>query len=285
MTDTDYQSLVLEVPSNITSNYSGFMPYLNIASLAHRFCMTSIETWALGQFKRVMCSSALHISHWYWHNDELLGALLYVKLTSDRELEHHVRNMIQCYIQHRVSSPVLSEDEWKAVRLVEFYQLPLLKQQDPALFGHIFCVVLSVVGHKTSLWKRFDRDTRYKLLAAHVYLTPLPSTLPTSWIHNTSEISAAIEVPARPGCFNECSRRFNDALSKTFNSTYCSELKRDSPLSGVTALCKLATHRQSLSEEFRHTKCQCANKMLSVIDLKMDALFSEIAEKYHDCLD
>jgi hypothetical protein len=271
MTDPAYRSLVLDFPNDAKPNTEDFNRYLDIASLAHRFCMASVEAWALDQLRRVI-RSARHLAYLYWESNELLDALFYTKLTSDRELEHNVRNVIECYMLRSASV------------LVELYQHSSLKQQDPILLGYIFCVVLSA-GHQSSLWQLFTRDARSKLLAAHVYLTPLPSTLPTSWIRNTSEISAAVKTQARPSCFRECSKSFTEALGRIFSSTYCSELKKDSPLSGVKALCKLATHRQSLAESFKHTECQCVNKLLSVVDLKMDSLFSELAEKYHDRLD
>jgi hypothetical protein len=279
MTDPAYRSLVLDVPKDAKPRIQDFNCYLDIANLAHQFCMTSIEAWALDQFKRVM-RSAEHLAALYWDGDELLDALRYTKLTSDRELENSLRNVIQRY--------VLLYLRYKGVRragvLVNLYQHSSLKQEDPVLFGYIFCVVLSA-GHQSSLWKLSTRDTRSKLLAAHVYLTPLPSTLPTGWIRDTFEISAAVEIQTRPSCFHECSQRFSDALHKTIDSKYCAQLKKDSPLAGVTALCKLAVHRQSLAESFKHAECQCVNKLLSVVDLKMGALFSELAEKYHDRLD
>ncbi|KAG8740559.1 hypothetical protein FRC12_015955 [Ceratobasidium sp. 428] len=286
MTDPDYQSLVLGVTNETGfGSWFGlsapFKRYLDIASLAHRFCMDSVETWALGQFKGVM-RSAKGISNSSPDYTDLFGALEYSKLTSDRELERDARNLAQCCISNINSATrTLPPNPISCNALVRIYKDPLLKQKDPALFGHAFCVVLSA-GHLSMIWKALTRDDRSKLLAAQVYLTPLPSTLPTGWIHNLSEISEAVNTQSRQNCFVNCSRSFINRFAQIING---SDLLKDSPLVGVTAVSKLATHRQSMAETFKVAKCGCASQLLAAIDLKMDTLLTELAEKYHDHID
>ncbi|KAG8736166.1 hypothetical protein FRC10_009638 [Ceratobasidium sp. 414] len=281
MADPDYRSLVLEVTNELAHNRTTFKRYLDIASLAHRFCMDSVETWALGQFKRVVqfLKSGTIL---FWEDADLFRALAYSKLTSDRELEHNVRNLAQFHISFLGSIPIIpNQTSYRIDTLTRVYKDALLKQQDPALFGHIFCVILSA-GHQSSTWKALTRDDRSKLLAAQVYLTPLPPTLPTSWIQSTSEISAAVGVQSRQSCFSKCSQQFLNRFSQLVNR---SDFIKDSPLTGVTALSKLATHRRSIAEGPRLAICTCYDQLLAVVDLKMDELFTELAEKYHDRLD
>jgi hypothetical protein len=287
MTDPAYRALVLDASDQTKHDCDALKRYLDIASLAHRFCMDSVEAWALDQFKQVV-GSAKRISQSVSSHKDLLDALLYCKNASDRELEHNVRNMLQCYLQISTQTrydPSL-QDTYKVVSLAQLYQNRSLKQQDPALFGHIFCVVLSA-GYQSFLWQMLTREARSKLLAAQVYLTPLPPTLPTTWIHRISEIAAAIDAKTHPNCFHQCNRDFESTLNRVFDSALYSGLTKDSPLAGVTSISKLATYRQLLAENLSLAvvKCKCRSQLLSVFDLKMNTLFTELAEKYHDRLD
>ncbi|KAG8685267.1 hypothetical protein FRC08_013215 [Ceratobasidium sp. 394] len=282
MTDPDYRSLVLDVPEGSLFDQAAFKRYLGIASLAHHFCMDSVETWALAQFKRVMRSSKQAIMQ-FWDHKDLLNALVYSKLTSDRELESNVRNLLQCHFLFlsSVRDPLPTPGTYPINVLTRVYKDTLLKQQDPALFGHIFCVILSA-GHQSLVWKALTRDDRSKLLAAQVYLTPLPPNLPTSWIQHMPEIYGAVNHQSRQICFPNCSQSF---LIRFYQLVDHSDLAKDSPLAGITALSKLVTHRQSIAEEFKMARCTCASQLLAVVDLKMDELFTELTEMYHDHLD
>lgn len=280
MTEPAYKELVLDATGPPGSS-DPFTRYLGIASLAHRFCMTEIETWALGQFKRVLHPHH-RLSSWFWAHDTLLEALFYSQLTSDRELEHDVRNLVQCYLQIPSNTTL---DPSRYISIGQLFKHPTLKKQDPALFGHIFCVLLSA-GYQSPLWKdHLTRDDRSKLLAAQVYMTPLPKTLPTDWIRDSSKIDSAIDAKAQPRCFYDCSRRFRQTFESNFN--FRGELDRDSPLVGITALAGLAKRRELLVVDLKSStsKCDCASQLLSIVDLKMDSLFTEIAEKYHDRID
>ncbi|QRV83196.1 hypothetical protein RhiJN_11212 [Ceratobasidium sp. AG-Ba] len=136
--DPEYRSLVLDATDLSTHSPEIFKGFLDIASLANRFCMETVEAWALGQFKRVMQSCA-RITPLFASHADLLDALSYTKLTPDRDLEHDVRNMVQCYT-HSLKSTTNSVSSNGIVLL---YRDSLLKKQDPAVFGHMFCVLLS----------------------------------------------------------------------------------------------------------------------------------------------
>ncbi|KAG9093017.1 hypothetical protein FRC06_011710, partial [Ceratobasidium sp. 370] len=248
MADPDYRSLVLHVPDERVLNQAAFKRYLDIARLAHRFCMDSVETWALGQFKRVT-QSYTRATAPPLNPTNLFDALAYSKLTADRELESDIRNLARCYISSlsHVPLPTPNTNQIKVSILTRVYEDAALKQQDPALFGYIFCVVLSA-GHESPVWKALTRDDRSKLLAAQVYLTPLPCTLPIGWIQNPSEIFAAVDVQSRQICFHNCSQIFIRRFCQLANRP---DFINDSPLVGVAALSKLATHRQSIAKEFK----------------------------------
>ncbi|QRV97384.1 The BTB (BR-C, ttk and bab)/POZ (Pox virus and Zinc finger) domain [Ceratobasidium sp. AG-Ba] len=278
VTDPDYRSLVLDAADESNRNPQSFRRYLDIASLSHRFSMEAIEKWALGQFKRVMQSSARITSSFSSHTD-LLEALSYSKLTSDRDLEYDVRNMAQCYTC--VLKPYLLNPFWLS-QIMVLYRNSQLKKEDPAVFGHLFCLVLSE-GHTSSLWAAFNRDERAKLFAAQAYLTPLPSSLATSWIQNTNEISSGVDNTQRSSCFYSCAQSLTNRANQLFKAH---ELTKDSPLAGVKALTMIPTQRQQLAEGApKLAKCTCTRQLLTVIDAKIDKLFTELAASYHDRLD
>ncbi|KAG8719208.1 hypothetical protein FRC09_011475 [Ceratobasidium sp. 395] len=251
--------------------------------------MSSVEVWALDQIKLVM-NSAERLSSTIQNNDSLLDILFYCKTTPNRELEENFRSLLQCYLQLPPGRwGYLGNDTqtqtWGTITLAHLYQHPTLKQQDPALFGHVFCVVLSA-GRQSIIWEALTRETRLKLLAAQVYLTPLPSTLPISWISKPAEITLSLDAKTQPSCFYSCRGDFDSAIKDAFDSALYSKLSADSPLAGVTSLSKLAVYRQMIAQRFKrsaakHT-CKCRAQLLSAFDAKMNTLFTELAEKYHE---
>ncbi|QRV97383.1 The BTB (BR-C, ttk and bab)/POZ (Pox virus and Zinc finger) domain [Ceratobasidium sp. AG-Ba] len=261
--DPEYRALVLDatdLPSHSPEIFKGF---LDIASLANRFCMETVETWALGQFKRVMQSCA-RITPLFTSHADLLDALSYTKLTPDRDLEHDVRNMTQCYT-HTLKSTTNSAS---SNGLVLLYRDPLLKKSE---------------GYKSQLWQALTRDERAKLFAAQAYLTPLPSSLPINWIQNTYEISNGVGAQ-RPPCFRTCSNNFISRASQLFARQ---EVLQDSPLAGVNAVARLPTQRQQLLAQNidQGGICSCNRQLLTAVDDKIDALFTDLATSYHDRLD
>lgn len=152
ITDPEYLSLVSGATNESQHTPAAFECYLDIASLANRFCMVEIEEWARKQLAQVLCSS-WQLSYLRWNPTSLLEGLWYSKLTHDREFEHNVRNLIECYVDFSPLSSLF--DSSRASSIAQFYTDSMLKKQDAALFGHIFCAVLSV-GHQSSFWKKLD---------------------------------------------------------------------------------------------------------------------------------
>ncbi|KAG9121898.1 hypothetical protein FRC07_001959, partial [Ceratobasidium sp. 392] len=206
--DPAYQALVTEIIDDKQRTTTTFTSYLNISSLAHRFCMPKIEKWALQQFRRVLASPK-RLTELTWDHNELLDALAQVKVFNDPEMEHEVRNLIGCHLQvpqargafdfwfaalakNRAPSPPLNGT------LVSLYKNCALKTVDPALFGFVFCSILSE-GYTSSIWADLTLEDRSKLLAAQVYLTPLPfSQIHLNWAAKHVEVSSAIPQEDHP---------------------------------------------------------------------------------------
>ncbi|KAG8715673.1 hypothetical protein FRC09_016417 [Ceratobasidium sp. 395] len=281
ITDPAYRSLVLDATDESKHNPDAFVKYLHIATLSHRFCFSSVEAWALGQLNRVLQSFvALAEADWTDSND-LLDALAYSKLLADRETEHNVRNLIRFYA-YCLSIDANPDSRYKddPEHLARLYRHPLLKQEDPALFGYVFCVVLRA-GHGSVVWTRLNRDELSQLFAAVVHLTPLPSTLPIKWIRDTSEVSEEVDTQLRGECFDNCAQSLLEDFSGGFSHSY---LKSNLLYVGLIELTKVADQRHLLERKLRTAECTCAKQLLEVVDLKINTLFGELAEKYHNFL-
>ncbi|KAG8715674.1 hypothetical protein FRC09_016418 [Ceratobasidium sp. 395] len=282
ITDPAYRSLILDATNESEHHPDAFVKYFHIAILSHRFCFPSVEAWALGQLDRVLQSCDVLAEEDWADNDDLLDALAYSKLLTDRETVHNVRNLVRDYASRLDDNP--DSDGWcrdDPQHLVQLYKRLLFKQEDPALFGYVFCVILSA-KHESVLWKLLSRDERSQFFTALVHLTPLPETLPTNWIYDTSMISEAIDAQLREECFDNCAKSLLDDFSNGLNhSRLGSGLLRI----GLVELLKLTYRRRTLETKLRSAKCTCGRQLLQVIDLKINNLFVEIAEKYHNCLD
>ncbi|KAG8764743.1 hypothetical protein FRC12_007923 [Ceratobasidium sp. 428] len=281
ITDPAYRSLVLDATDESKHNPDAFIKYLHIATLSHRFCFSSVEAWALGQLNRVLQSpEALAEVDWTDSND-LLDALAYSKLLADRETEHNVRNLIRFYAYRLLfDADPDSRHKDDPEHLARLYKHPLLKEEDPALFGYVFCVVLRA-GHESVVWTRLNRDELSQLFAAVVHLTPLPSALPIKWIQDTSEVSEEVGTRLRDECFDNCAQSLLKDFSSGFNHSF---LNSDLLYVGLIELSEVAGQRHLLEKKLRTAECTCAKQLLEVVDLKINTLFEKLAKKYHNFL-
>ncbi|QRV90513.1 hypothetical protein RhiJN_18531 [Ceratobasidium sp. AG-Ba] len=289
ITDTNYRSLVAEVSSDQQRTTSTFKSYLHIASLAHRFGMYEIEEWALAQFRKVL-SSPEYLAGLSWGSAELLDALEYSKLLSDRsDTTRQIRGLIGCRLQKLVPEQAQGFLINLAAKelLLDMYENSALKGSDPPLFGFVFCAVLSE-GYRSFIWARLTVDKRAKLLAAQVYLTPLPlSELHLDWIQTPTNLADAVKEADRSRCFAACSEIFTQKIfPASFNKEYSSRLASDSPLVGISALRQLPYLRQAtinlLRQDPRVCKRGCGSSIRDSLDQHMEATFTVLSNKFHD---
>ncbi|KAG8738434.1 hypothetical protein FRC10_006852 [Ceratobasidium sp. 414] len=289
ISDPVYQAFITDATNDTTHNCETFKRYLDIASLSQRFCMGGLEDWALDQLKRVL-SSPERLAGLRWDQNHLLDALSYAKQIRDFELERDVRNLICCHLQARTGwlsgTPIIQSTN---AILKQLYQDSDLKDTDPALFGFIFCSVLSL-GHKSSVWKDLTQDDRTKLMVAQVYLTPIPRTaLQLGWVYRPSDLEAAINAQSSTGCSSDCATRFTKSVfHKTFASSYIKRLESEIPLTGLSALRELpklrrdiaiALKREALSRELED---DCAKHILLWLDEKINTVFKVLSDSYHN---
>ncbi|KAG8736165.1 hypothetical protein FRC10_009637 [Ceratobasidium sp. 414] len=292
ITDRVYQALVTEVTDDKQRTITAFRSYLDISSLAHRFCMLEIEKWALNQFRRVL-ASPIRMAELPWVHGELLDALAYTKLLDDPEMVLEVRNFIGCHLQ---MPRARSSRSWglfskqataSAINTLKcLYKDDTLKTIDPALFGLVFCSVLSE-GHTSSLWTALTLEDRSKLLAAQVYLTPLPlAKVHLSWIKNPAEVPSALKKEDCATCFQKCSDQFvATTFPYIFDAAYVERLQANTPLTGILALRELPKRRRDLSQLFQTPwGCEkdCGGHLLRALDCKIDSVFTELCHSYHD---
>jgi hypothetical protein len=262
--------------------------------------MAKIEKWSLEQFKRVM-SSPIRLSEFLWDQDHLLDALSYAKRITDSELERDMRALIGCQLQkvprprgsswgfHMLSAQarVSSKANHTANALTQLYRKNNLKTLDSALFGFVFCSVLSE-GHESPIWANLALDNRMKLLAAQVYLTPLPpSHFRLAWVDNPSKISSDVKEEARPTCFATCVTHFTETIFPMgFDASYITDLRAATPLTGISALRTLPKRRRDIAQAFKQGswECQkdCGKRILYALDQKIDSVFSVLSDSYHD---
>ncbi|KAG8740558.1 hypothetical protein FRC12_015954 [Ceratobasidium sp. 428] len=298
ITDPIYQALVAEVVDDKQRTVTAFKSYLDISSLAHRFCMPATEKWALRQLWRVLASPT-RLAELKWDPVELLDGLSHAKVLDDSEMEYEVRNLIGCHLQapQTRSSPrrrstlvsLWGPNTHVAINsnMISLYKNHNLKVVDPALFGHVFCSVLSE-GYKSSTWADLAVEDRSKLLAAQVYLTPLPlASLHLNWAKKPVEIFITIKPEARAACFSTCSDQFVDIIFPVvFDALYLERLQANTPLTGILALRELPKRRRDLLQQINQnlSGCgkDCGKLIIHALDHNIDLAFEELCRSYHD---
>lgn len=267
--------------------------------------MPKIEEWALKQLERTLSPSKRLISL-TWDHNHLLEAVYYSRRTPNTELQRTLRNFIECHLQGPDTISFFgglgsffgsSRQEGSADRdrntLIPMYKVLELKEIDSSLFGYVFCSVLKK-GYTSSAWTYLTRDDRAKLLAAQVYLTPLPFQL--EWIDKPSLLYSTLASNKKPACFSQCASNFSRVIfPRIFTPAYDKEIKSNEPLTAISALCKLPCHRSKISDSLKSSSSQqqgewtckdvCGSLLLDVLDTQIDYLFTELSDRFHDRID
>ncbi|QRV97390.1 The BTB (BR-C, ttk and bab)/POZ (Pox virus and Zinc finger) domain [Ceratobasidium sp. AG-Ba] len=284
-TNPEYRALIQAATEESANSLVALRRYLDVASLAHRFCLEDIESWALDQLKKLLQFSR-KLSELSWSYSDMIDTLTYSKLTCDHEIQQHLRSLVyrsvcKLYILCSTYSDLKKPSTVYVIsRFTQLFIHPTIKQDDPALFGLVFCLALSA-GHRSLIWQNMTRDERAKLYAAQVHLTPLPPKLPLVWLKNHVEPFYRSLMEECPECFMSCSEKFFKDANPVVNRA---DLTSDSPLMGIRALCKLPLQRQQLESLKTSYQCACPTKILEMAYLSLDKSFKELGEKYQDCL-
>ncbi|QRV97391.1 hypothetical protein RhiJN_25410 [Ceratobasidium sp. AG-Ba] len=289
ISDPLYQQFISDAADENLRNSDMFKRYLGIAVTSQQLRIDGLEDWARKQLNLVM-SSPERLAGYNWDRDILIAGLSYAKQTWDTDLERNVRNLICCHLQARggwlSGSPIVQVVN---DTLVHFYQNPELKDDDPALFGFVFCSILSL-GHKSSVWKNLTQEDRTKLMVSQVYLTPLPRTaLHLGWIYHPSDLPDFINADRSTECSSECGKRFTTlVLRKTFTQDYLKRLESQAPLIGISALRELPRLRRDMITTMRkgdfswEIETDCLERIMLWLDQKINIVFTTLGNSYHN---
>lgn len=265
-----------------------FIRIIDIVDLAHRFIAPELEAWALSRLK-YLSGFIEGVNAYPISSKSHLKLLNYAKRTSDQDLIRWSRHWIRSYYAWAVENGSVASEAFATSpaskirdQLVREYKLAMIVQSDnPAIFGYLFCFLLSL-GHE--FWKKhpgLTREDRITLLGAHVRLSPLPNTLPLSWLDagkvggDRSGLSTSLRL-----C-SDC--HFSRVWRHNFGGSYREMIGSSAPLAGVFALALLPRRRQKFADETKPlapktcTK-NCREICLKYIDENADTIFTRLAE-------
>ncbi|QRW11950.1 The BTB (BR-C, ttk and bab)/POZ (Pox virus and Zinc finger) domain [Ceratobasidium sp. AG-Ba] len=240
-------------------NSATFKRYLDVAKLAHRFCMPDIEMWAKDQLKKMeaLDSVANRLGLGF-----LLETLSYARLTandkSDNEFLTIIRNDLYCALE-----------KCKESRLLEFYK-NVPDDAEPALQGFLIARILSL-GYKSQVWEQLPWKERAPLYALVTHLTPLPKTTPFKAFGFDAIYRAVSEAQGGLSLCVNANSAF-DGL----NSGLRHGLKNIGGISGLPG-----ERRKLRAALLSKRTCQghdCAGSVLKYIDNSLEALFVEILD-------
>ncbi|QRV83147.1 glycosyltransferase family 8 protein [Ceratobasidium sp. AG-Ba] len=256
---------------------SNFRIYVDVAELAERFAAPNLRSWACGQLKRVLKSAdeflSRHNLSWEYH----IRALLFAKRTGDDEVLASVRSLIQLhFVWVLKDSPIQVPAERATVvdavreRAVKLYKYPTLRDEDAAIFGFLFCCILSMGPDFAAQTSLLTRNDRVALLSGQVLLTPLPtSSLDLDWLHILSPENRSGDITKFASC-PTCD--FFPAWEAVFGGGYYQQLRENAtPLFGISQLAALPFKRLQLSDlivEMDLSDCQqsCGQRLVRYVD-------------------
>jgi hypothetical protein len=243
-----------------------------------------------------MFGSSTSLEYSDWESSQLLQALYYAQL-ADETLLRNIRNTIQCHnlirfgpMPRELSGSFLSDiasatHNCSPHDLMIFYRNSGLRLKDRPLFGQTICIVLRA-GRQSSIWaQELTRDERATLFTLRVYLTPLPLSLDCSWLSSPDEINRTDKGNVLT-CSNTCTNNFELIWKSVFDTDFCQEFKRDSPLGGIDALCRLCLYQNDFAVSVSARTggstpeiCgQCAVRLQERFEYKVNLIFAELVD-------
>lgn len=263
-----------------------FHVYFDIADLSHRFVAPKLEAWALKQLKGSL-KSPLKLCLGRPILAYQLGALNYARVIQDKSLERKIRTFVKLSHFYLVSNTLAeSAVERRRRMLIEMFQHPSLRKDQPSLFGFVLCIVLSL-GHEFWLHQpSLTREDRIMLMSSHILLTPLPfSELDLEWIENTLTRTRPRGTEGGPQSCVQCN--FQPIWERVFLGKYLKELReRQDPSGGVRSLSTLVLKRASfadaLPDSSQNCKGSCKDIFIEFVDEKIERVFALLADFYKD---
>lgn len=265
-----------------------FVFYLDVARLAHKFCMDDFEQWARDKLKSLLVNSSKDILD-VTTRKRVSGAmpraysqgLVYARLVLDFPLRHSLRNLLQCYFV--VPAPLATPGVLSAFRQ------RTLRQEDPAMFGFLFLLLLNS-GHQEWDSKLFTRRDRIALFSAQSYLTPPPESLGVDFtlpllVRPIFTTRGYLHALTDSMCSNECHRRLSSAWKKAFGSDYYPSVVSNEALRATSALATLPKIRfefASIIRPYLSDKDNCSSRTLQLMDEEIHQLYVKLGGYYRD---
>ncbi|KAG8773894.1 hypothetical protein FRC12_002263 [Ceratobasidium sp. 428] len=284
---SDRLFLGMQGTKNAARAWKAFIALSDVVRLADRFGMEDIETWAAGQLKSLVKSSAtLVVTGARKETGDgiptaLVLALQYAIAIEDTPLVHNLRSLVQyyCAVPTKLSAPVLEE----------FFRHPELYEKDFSLFGFLFITLLNL-GHDGWDQECFTREDRIAFFSAQSYLTPLPRSLAKNLSMPLTTKppyvpGGDLEVFGEDNCSQNCRRRLSLAWKAAFDSSYYRGVTSSEAMKPTIEL----EHLPCLRFKFADAVCtlgackkNCGNTALRLLDEDISKLFVRLAGYYRD---
>ncbi|KAG9092566.1 hypothetical protein FS749_015612 [Ceratobasidium sp. UAMH 11750] len=248
------------------SSPEAFRRYLDITSLARRYLMQTIESWAYAQLQILSATTSrirqLPPSH-------LRDALNYAKIrcssSRDDEFLRSIRNALACSM---CGTPLGGD-------CLEIYQNP--STADRFLYALSYTCLLSL-GYESTQWITLTRDDRAILYASQVRLSPLPGSLPFRPLASVTDIIESVDDKGQP--LSLCTH-----TTSILSSVWVSNVKKwQSKIlrEGMHKIRALPSNRMELAEAFEAAPCQCAEQCSKKVLAKVDWLVESLLYKLVD---
>lgn len=274
--DPDYQDFLTAAHDPECHNPSILVHYIDAGVVASYFGMKHLESWVYSQIRLVLKSEEALVSQ-EWPGGALIRLIAHLQTDDLPDCQHELLTLAQLLLCPPTIRPCRTSagDQGNLQVYASLYKLKHLVTLNPALFGVVFAIVLSL-GHRSSIWtEHLTRDDRTVLLAAHADLTKLHEhkDLELAWLTEPSRVE---DVCSQTGC--------SQAFSKAWDNSFARCKRLDSPvaLEDIKYILTLPRHRLEFFKQCRGWDCRsrCAQKSLDKIDDAIRGLFCGLTKKY-----
>lgn len=249
-----------------------FVQYLDVGTLAHRFGMNNLGSWAQSQL-RLLFKSARTLSNNTWEKDILLQTLTFGRL-SDQQFAFETGAFVRFMLAPSISSKLPRPDAVNLGTCVSLYKDTSFLENEQTTFGWVVAVILSQ-GHLSDVWKKdLSLDHRLALYATRIEITECPAGYSSS--STIGYQVCALKRTKKTRCYN-CSSKLSTARKSSFDQIS----DQSSPSGSIQDLVDLPYYRQVFAESIdSHAwSCglDCRSNALDEVDTEIEDVFCRLS--------
>lgn len=265
----EYAALFTDAQNPDRHTQEVFVRYLDIGTLARRFKIDSLGSWAQSQL-RLLFKSPRPLSSNTWNKDTLLEILAFGKLW-DTQFTAETETFVRFILMPSISSHLPTPNSVNIDTCASLYKDPRLAKNNHGFYGWLIAVILSR-RHISAVWlNQLSRDDRLVLYALQAEL--MEDVQGSGYIF-AAALLRTLQRSLKVTSCSACSPHISAAQKSAFGPL--GDLRSGAPLDHIKHLAELPYYSQVFAETIGSPTWSCDSKCWESALVKTDELLEKI---------